>query len=104
MENTEIPGGRENPRSPGESYDNPFHAFDDESKEPPAVPPQLLQRTLLNAHQIDYGSCSSNPPHVLLNHLYIENGEIAKSVLALGLTHRYRAKYVTVVLYKPISK
>ncbi|KAH7302587.1 hypothetical protein KP509_23G078600 [Ceratopteris richardii] len=104
MENAENGGSREPPRSPGESYDNPFNAFDDESKDPPTVPPQLLQRTLLNIHQSDYGSCSSNPPHVLLNHLYIENGEIAKSVLALGFTHRYRSKYVTVVLYKPISK
>eukprot|EP00250_Pteridium_aquilinum_P024431 c29067_g1_i1 orf=271-585(-) len=104
MENTDATAGCEHPGSPRASYDNPFHAVDDESKEPPSVPQHLLQRTLLNAHQDDYGSCSSKPPHVLLNHLYIENGEIAKSVLALGLTHRYRAKYVTVVLYKPISK
>ncbi|KAH7431828.1 hypothetical protein KP509_08G068700 [Ceratopteris richardii] len=92
------------PLSPETSYDNPFPKVEDESKEPPSVPPHLLQRSLLNAQQDEWDSYVSKPPHVLLNHLYIENGEIAKSVLALGLTHRYRAKYVTVVLYKPIPR
>eukprot|EP00250_Pteridium_aquilinum_P001935 c12146_g1_i1 orf=195-509(+) len=104
MEKTDATAGIEVPGSPEATYDNPFPKLEDESKEPPSVPPHLLQRSLLNVQQDEYGSSISKPPHVLLNHLYIENGEIAKSVLALGLTHRFRAKYVTVVLYKPIPR
>ena len=104
MESINAAAGFEVPGSPDETYDNPFPGIDDESKEPPSIPPHLQQRSLLNVQHDDYGNTTSKPPHVLLNHLYIENGEIAKSVLALGLTHRYRAKYVTVVLYKPIPR
>lgn len=52
---------------------------------------------------------SSSPPppkpqHVVLNHVFIEKGWPSQSVVALGLTHRFQSKYVTVVLYKPLQK
>ncbi|GAB4850730.1 hypothetical protein Ancab_030030 [Ancistrocladus abbreviatus] len=34
------------------------------------------------------------PPHL----------EAPRSVVALGFTHRFRSKYVTVVLYKPVPR
>ena len=41
------------------------------------------------------------PPHVILNHLYALS--IRDNVMVLGVTHRYKTKYVTTVLYKPLS-
>eukprot|EP00249_Psilotum_nudum_P008618 c21407_g1_i1 orf=204-536(-) len=75
------------PRSPEISYDNPFPGAEDESKEPPAVPPHL-QRSLLNPlHNVELNDSLPNPPHVVLNHLHIENGGLGRPVLVLGLTH-----------------
>lgn len=68
---------------------------------PPLLPPHLLA-TVLN--QCMPSSCDPTmllePNHVILNHLYtlsIKNG-----VLVLGSTYRYRRKYITTLLYKPI--
>jgi hypothetical protein len=47
---------------------------------------------------------SSKPQHVVLNHLFMEKGWASQSVVALGLTHRFESKYVTVVLYKPLKR
>jgi 5'-AMP-activated protein kinase regulatory beta subunit len=50
------------------------------------------------------------PQHGVLNHLYMQkeksstSSKSSPSVVALGTTHRYQAKYVTVVLYKPLKK
>ncbi|KAF3454961.1 hypothetical protein FNV43_RR05409 [Rhamnella rubrinervis] len=96
--------GFEVPRSPDSSYNNVYPGNEDESRDPPIVPPHL-QHTLL--------SCPSNrdasgtlpvPQNVTLNHLYIENRETPRSVVALGLTHRFQSKFVTVVLYKPVQR
>ena len=40
--------------------------------------------------------------HVLLNHLYALT--VRDGVMVLGATHRYKRKYVTTMLYKPILK
>lgn len=40
------------------------------------------------------------PNHVMLNHLYALS--IRDGVMVLSATHRYRKKYVTTLLYKPI--
>ncbi|KAL3677930.1 hypothetical protein R1sor_020886 [Riccia sorocarpa] len=89
------------PRSPDSSYgDDSMPAPEDFSKEPPLLPPHL-QLTLLN------GPCPldgpnqgnlSRPPHVILNHTYVDRGNSLSSVMTLGLTHRFRSKFVTVVL------
>lgn len=44
------------------------------------------------------------PQHGVLNHLYMQKGKSSPSVVALGTTHRYMAKYVTVVLYKSLQR
>ncbi|XP_068640689.1 SNF1-related protein kinase regulatory subunit beta-3 [Aristolochia californica] len=96
--------GFEVPRSPESSYNNPFPGTEDESRDPPAVPPHL-QHTLLSVPTSgDASSSLPLPQNVILNHLYIENRESPRSVVALGITHRFRSKFVTVVLYKPIQR
>ncbi|GMH19443.1 hypothetical protein Nepgr_021284 [Nepenthes gracilis] len=91
------------PRSPDSSYDNLELRSEDFAKQPPSVPPHL-QTTLLNAPS----SCTeilprpSRPQHVVLNHLYMQKGKNGPSV-ALGSTHRFLSKYVTVVLYKSLQ-
>ncbi|XP_071338299.1 5'-AMP-activated protein kinase subunit beta-1-like [Trachinotus anak] len=65
------------------------------------LPPHLLQ-VLLNK---DTGvSCDPTllpePNHVMLNHLYALS--IKDGVMVLSATHRYKKKYVTTLLYKPI--
>uniref|UniRef100_A0A8C7WPV8 Protein kinase, AMP-activated, beta 1 non-catalytic subunit, b n=1 Tax=Oryzias sinensis TaxID=183150 RepID=A0A8C7WPV8_9TELE len=74
---------------------------EDKLKQPPILPPHLLQ-VLLNK---DTGiSCDPTllpePNHVMLNHLYALS--IKDGVMVLSATHRYKKKYVTTLLYKPI--
>ncbi|WOG95900.1 hypothetical protein DCAR_0415229 [Daucus carota subsp. sativus] len=98
--------GFEVPRSPDASYNNVYPGNADEGPEPPVVPPHL-QHTLLNHPSGRGGDAPTSvplPQNVVLNHLYLENREAPRSVVALGITHRFRAKYVTVVLYKPVQR
>ncbi|KAF3696091.1 5'-AMP-activated protein kinase subunit beta-1 [Channa argus] len=74
---------------------------EDKMKNPPILPPHLLQ-VLLNK---DTGvSCDPTllpePNHVMLNHLYALS--IKDGVMVLSASHRYKKKYVTTLLYKPI--
>lgn len=103
-ENLDNIAGFEPPRSPPTSYSNAFPGPEDYAKEPPGVPPHL-QLTLLNVPpSIDTPTSLPRPQHVILNHVYCEKTKTSKSVLALGVTHRFRSKYVTVVLYKPLKR
>eukprot|EP01018_Ginkgo_biloba_P017094 Gb_24881 [translate_table: standard] len=103
-ENLESVAGFEPPQSPDSSYDDPLPGLEDYAKEPPAVPPHL-HLTLLNVPpSVETPGAVARPQHVVLNHLYVEKGRSTQSVLALGLTQRFRSKYVTVVLYKPLRK
>ncbi|XXG50704.1 hypothetical protein AAC387_Pa02g4653 [Persea americana] len=90
------------PTSPDSSYDQLFPVDEDFTKEPPSVPPQL-HLTILGM-QNPVTDASARPQHVVLNHLFIEKGWASQSLVALGLTHRFQSKYVTVVLYKPLRK
>ncbi|KAM3375752.1 SNF1-related protein kinase regulatory subunit beta-3 [Capsicum chinense] len=97
--------GFEVSRSPDASYNNVYPAHIDEGREPPLAPPHL-HHTLLN-HPTRRDQSTSLPlpqNNAVLNHLYIENGEVPRSVVALGVTHRFRSKYVTVLLYKPVQR
>ncbi|OAY67354.1 SNF1-related protein kinase regulatory subunit beta-3 [Ananas comosus] len=96
--------GFENPRSPISSYNNSENYVEDEDREPPQVPPHL-QHTLLGfpASQDALGTLPL-PQKTNLNHLYIENREGPRMVVALGNTQRFRSKYVTVVIYKPVRR
>ncbi|CAI0432120.1 unnamed protein product [Linum tenue] len=97
------------PSSPSSSYGTDFLNHEDFSKPPPEIPPQL-QLTLLHERfsTVDGQQSLPRPVHAVLNHLYIQNnahgGRGQPAVVALGSTHRFLQKYVTVVLYKPSSQ
>ncbi|XP_076898960.1 SNF1-related protein kinase regulatory subunit beta-3 [Bidens hawaiensis] len=101
---TPVVAGFEVPRSPDASYNNIYTASEDDGRDPPVVP-QHLQHTVLS-YPTNRGPAAPlpDPQHVVLNHLYIENREAPRSVVALGFSHRFRAKYVNVVLYKPVQR
>ncbi|XP_076802194.1 5'-AMP-activated protein kinase subunit beta-1-like [Clavelina lepadiformis] len=90
--------------SPEEGYtqDVPRGLLDDSSLHPPSLPPHLLNKVLLN-QDIDMSyepSLLPEPQHVMLNHMYALS--IKDGVMALSATHRYKKKFVTTLLYKPI--
>lgn len=76
------------------------HEFD-KASHPPVLPPHLLQVILNKDTPV---SCDPNvlpePNHVMLNHLYALS--IKDGIMVLSGTHRYRKKYVTTLMYKPI--
>ncbi|KAL5540250.1 hypothetical protein UlMin_044490 [Ulmus minor] len=93
------------PPSPPSSYDNKCLSEDDFSKPPPETPPQL-QSTILNeptSSSYDGHQALPKPQRTELNHLYIQNQNGGQFV-ALGSTRRFRHKYVTMVLYKPLRR
>lgn len=96
--------GFEVPRSPDASYNNMYPGNEDETRDPPAVPPQLQHTLLSYPTNRNQAASLPLPQNVILNHLYIENKEPSRSVVGLGTTHRFRSKFVTVVLYKPVQR
>ncbi|XP_022898933.1 SNF1-related protein kinase regulatory subunit beta-1 isoform X2 [Olea europaea var. sylvestris] len=102
-ENLDSVAEFEAPQSPESSYSQTFPGDEDFAKDPMAVPPQL-HLSVLDAENSDETASSSTPQHVVLNHLFIEKGWSSQSMVALGMTHRYQSKYVTVVLYKPLKR
>lgn len=101
-ENPDSVAEFEPPPSPDSSYTQHFPVDEDFAKDPSAVPPQLHLTVL--GMQASTEEASSKPQHVVLNHLFIEKGWASQSLIALGLTHRFQSKYVTVVLYKPLRR
>ncbi|KAL2485670.1 SNF1-related protein kinase regulatory subunit beta-3 [Abeliophyllum distichum] len=91
-------------RSPDSSYSNVYPGNEDEEREPPSLPPHLQHTVLNHPTNGDPHAPLPAPQNVTLNHLYIENREAPRSVVALGVTHRFRSKFVTVVLYKPVPR
>ncbi|CAL8324065.1 unnamed protein product [Arctogadus glacialis] len=89
--------------SPPGPYGQEHYVFKPEErfKAPPILPPHLLQVILNKDTNI---SCDPallpEPNHVMLNHLYALS--IKDGVMVLSATHRYKKKYVTSLLYKPI--
>eukprot|EP01132_Coremiostelium_polycephalum_P001136 gene1136-1442_t len=66
---------------------------------PPSLPPHL-RRALLNTQpSTEDPTLLPLPHHVMLNHLYSLPRK--DKVTILGVTHRYKTKFVTTVLYKP---
>ena len=87
---------------------------------PPILPPHLLQ-VILNNPNVSAGDSTllPQPNHVMLNHLYALSIKVCilsfvpssvlnvnilpqDGVMVLSCTHRFRKKYVTTLLYKPI--
>ncbi|XP_074595684.1 5'-AMP-activated protein kinase subunit beta-1 isoform X2 [Brevipalpus obovatus] len=68
---------------------------------PPILPPHLLQ-VILNNPSVKSSDPTflPQPNHVMLNHLYALS--IKDGVMVLSCTNRYRRRYVTTLLHKPI--
>ncbi|XP_044758741.1 5'-AMP-activated protein kinase subunit beta-1 [Coccinella septempunctata] len=93
--------GSENDAQKEFSQEIPANKPWEKFNEPPVLPPHLLQVILNKDTPL---SCEPTllpePNHVMLNHLYALS--IKDGVMVLSATHRYRKKYVTTLLYKPI--
>ncbi|PTQ26427.1 hypothetical protein MARPO_1745s0001 [Marchantia polymorpha] len=93
------------PESPKSSYTCEYFAEEDFKEEPPVLPPHL-SITVFSSGNVDGEPSGIAPPHYsTVNHVYIDtaahqNPEARKCV-CLGITHRFRNKYVSMVLYKP---
>ncbi|XVF46285.1 hypothetical protein PTKIN_Ptkin03bG0015800 [Pterospermum kingtungense] len=96
--------GFEVPGSPDSSYNNVYPGNEDDARDPPLVPPHLNCNLLSYPASMNASGSLPLPENVILNHLYIENREAPRSVVALGFTHRFHSKFVTVVLYKPVPR
>jgi hypothetical protein len=69
---------------------------------PPDLP-VYLERALLNSGPVaDDPSILPLPPRSMLNHVYERNANLELKHMILGITSRYRDKFVTVVMYKPL--
>lgn len=102
-QNEAIVVGFEAPGSPDASYNNVYPVDPQEEKNGPPVIPHYLHDTVLNFPAgRDHSEPLPVPHNGILNHLYREKTEAEGPVMAVGLTHRFRGKYVTVVLYKPV--
>lgn len=90
--------------SPAGSYTQevPPHKPIDRHTGPPMLPPHLLQ-VILNQDLPEHlePSILPEPNHVMLNHLYALS--IKDGVMVLSSTGRYKRKYVTTLLYKPVD-
>ncbi|KAF9113539.1 galactose metabolism- protein [Mortierella sp. AM989] len=67
---------------------------------PPALPPHLEKVILNNVPSKEDNSVLPVPNHVVLNHLYACS--VKEGVLSIGVTARYRKKYITTVFIKPV--
>lgn len=85
--------------SPPGSYTQIPPRSSDPSAIPPILPPHLLQVILNNPDKAN-ATILPQPNHVMLNHLYALS--IKDGIMVLSATHRFRKKYVTTLLYKPI--
>ncbi|XP_039065722.1 SNF1-related protein kinase regulatory subunit beta-3-like [Hibiscus syriacus] len=86
--------GFEVPRSPDSSYNNAYPGSEDDARDPPVVPPHLHRSLLSYPLSLNASGSTPLPENVILNHIYIENREAPRSVVALGFTHRFRSNSI----------
>lgn len=75
--------------------------YDNYTKEPPPLPPHLRHIILNKPPQLRDTAALPVPQHVALNHLYCT--AIRDNTMVLGITQRYKTKFVTTVYYSPCS-
>eukprot|EP00055_Hartaetosiga_balthica_P000754 m.137386 g.137386 ORF g.137386 m.137386 type:complete len:277 (+) comp11645_c0_seq1:62-892(+) len=69
---------------------------------PPRLPPHLLKVTLNAEPENNDPTQLPIPNHVMLNHLYALS--IKDNMIVLGSSSRYKKKFVTTVVYKPMDR
>uniref|UniRef100_A0A2P2I4I8 5'-AMP-activated protein kinase subunit beta-1 n=1 Tax=Hirondellea gigas TaxID=1518452 RepID=A0A2P2I4I8_9CRUS len=79
----------------------PENKPNEKTKDPPVLPPHLLQVILNKDTPV---SCEPTllpePNHVIVNHMYALS--IRDGMMVLSTTHRYMKKSVTTLIYRPI--
>lgn len=92
-------GGAPQPDRDGEVFSNNMPDVDDYTREPPPLPPHLRYIILNKPPQLQDTAALPVPQHVALNHLYCT--AIKNNMMVLGITQRYKTKFVTTVYYAP---
>lgn len=90
-----------NPDPDGEVFTRVIPDFDEYTKEPPPLPPHLRHIILNKPPQLKDTAALPVPQHVALNHLYCT--AIRDNMMVLGITQRFRTKFVTTVYYSPCA-
>lgn len=85
----------------GEVFSHNMPDVDDYTREPPPLPPHLRHIILNKPPQLHDTASLPVPQHVALNHLYCT--AIKDNMMVLGITQRYKTKFVTTVYYSPCS-
>jgi len=87
------------PDKDGEVFSQTMPDMDEYTKEPPPLPPHLRHIILNKPPQLQDTAALPVPQHVALNHLYCT--AIKDNMMVLGITQRYKTKFVTTVYYSP---
>lgn len=82
-----------------EGFSNTMPDLDEYTKEPPPLPPHLRHIILNKPPQLSDTAALPVPQHVALNHLYCT--AIKDNMMVLGITQRFKTKFVTTVYYSP---
>jgi len=90
------------PDRDGEVFSQTMPDMDEYTKEPPPLPPHLRHIILNKPPQLQDTAALPVPQHVALNHLYCT--AIKDNMMVLGITQRYKTKFVTTVYYSPCAK
>ena len=90
------------PDRDGETFSQTMPDLDEYTKEPPPLPPHLRHIILNKPPQLQDTAALPVPQHVALNHLYCT--AIRDNMMVLGITQRYKTKFVTTVYYSPCAK
>eukprot|EP00698_Gefionella_okellyi_P003369 TRINITY_DN13138_c0_g1_i1.p1 TRINITY_DN13138_c0_g1~~TRINITY_DN13138_c0_g1_i1.p1 ORF type:complete len:299 (+),score=54.42 TRINITY_DN13138_c0_g1_i1:54-899(+) len=90
--------------SPPGAYTRDVPSLEDyrRARDPPILPPHLHRALLNSPPPTDDSNTLPVPAHVVLNHLY--SAARTDGVMLLGVTHRYRTKFVTTVFYTPCNQ
>jgi 5'-AMP-activated protein kinase regulatory beta subunit len=96
-----LGSGASRPDKDGEVFSHNMPDLDDYTKEPPPLPPHLRHIILNKPPQLQDTAALPVPQHVALNHLYCT--AIKDATMVLGITQRFKTKFVTTVYYSPCS-
>lgn len=83
----------------GEVFTHNMPDMDEYTKDPPPLPPHLRHIILNKPPQLQDTAALPIPQHVALNHLYCT--AIRDNMMVLGITQRFKTKFVTTVHYSP---
>ena len=101
IENDDMTHAIGKPDKDGEVFSHTMPDLDDYTKEPPPLPPHLRHIILNKPPQLQDTAALPVPQHVALNHLYCT--AIKDNMMVLGITQRYKTKFVTTVYYSPCT-